>query len=302
MADNKKYYYLKLKENFFDSEDMKLLQGMKDGYMYSDLLLKLYLQSLRQGGRLMYRDIIPYTPEMIATVTGHQIGTVEKAIKIFEEMKFVEILDNGAIYMMDIQNFIGQSSSEADRRRNYRKMIDTEKSMLLEDNNVTNVTTNVTTNDGQMSDKSTPEYRDKSIEYRDIDNINTFAQSSANQTSEPAAEPFITLQLNTGEEHPVYDKEIKDWEELYPAVDVRQQLRSMKGWLLSNPAKRKTKRGINRFINNWLSREQDRGGNCWKKSGSRENKPGMWHQKRIYELAKEDAVYPENQDLPEVKY
>ena len=302
MADNKKYYYLKLNENFFNSEDMKLLQGMKDGYMYSDLLLKLCLQSLRQGGRLMYRDIIPYTPEMIATVTGHQIGTVEKAIKIFEEMKFVEILDNGAIYMMDIQNFIGQSSSEADRRRNYRKMIDTEKSMLLVDNNVTNVTTNVMTNDGQMSDKSTPEYRDKSIEYRDIDNINTFAQSSANQTSEPAAEPFITLQLNTGDEHPVYDKEIKDWEELYPAVDVRQQLRSMKGWLLSNPTKRKTKRGINRFINNWLSREQDRGGSHWKKSGSMENKPGMEHQKRIAELAKEDAVYPENHHLPEVKY
>ena len=51
MADNKKYYYLKLKEDFFDSEDMKLLQGMKDGYLYSDILLKLYLQSLRQEGR-----------------------------------------------------------------------------------------------------------------------------------------------------------------------------------------------------------------------------------------------------------
>ena len=48
MADNKKYYYLKLKEDFFDSEDMKLLQGMKDGYLYSDILLKLDLQSLRQ--------------------------------------------------------------------------------------------------------------------------------------------------------------------------------------------------------------------------------------------------------------
>ena len=84
MADNKKYYYLKLKESFFDSESMKLLQGMQDGYLYSDILLKLYLQSLRQEGRLMYRDIIPYTPNMIATVTGHQVGTVEKAMKIFE--------------------------------------------------------------------------------------------------------------------------------------------------------------------------------------------------------------------------
>ncbi len=128
MADNKKYYYLKLKEDFFDSEDMKLLQGLKEGYIYSDILLKLYLQSLRQEGRLMYRDIIPYTPEMIATVTNHQVGTVEKAMKIFEQMGFIEILDNGAIYMLDIQNFIGRSSSEADRIRNYRKTINDEKS------------------------------------------------------------------------------------------------------------------------------------------------------------------------------
>lgn len=54
MADKKTYYYLKLKEGFFDSEDMLLLQGMKDGYIYSDILLKLYLMSLRQDGRLMY--------------------------------------------------------------------------------------------------------------------------------------------------------------------------------------------------------------------------------------------------------
>ena len=153
MADNKKYYYLKLKEDFFDSEDMKLLQGMKDGYLYSDILLKLYLQSLRQEGRLMYRGIIPYTSDMIATVTKHQQGTVEKAMKIFEQMGFIEILDNGAIYMMDIQNFIGQSSSEADRRRAYRNAIETEKSLLMESDNMTNVMTNVTTNGRQMYPK-----------------------------------------------------------------------------------------------------------------------------------------------------
>ena len=80
MADKKTYYYLKLKEGFFDSEDMLLLQGMKDGYIYSDILLKLYLMSLRQDGRLMYRGIIPYTPDMVATITHHQVGTVEKAM------------------------------------------------------------------------------------------------------------------------------------------------------------------------------------------------------------------------------
>ena len=119
MADNRKYYYLKLKEGFFESEEIKILESMKDGYIYSNILLKLYLRSLRNEGRLMYRNVIPYTPEILATLVGHQVGTVEKALEIFRNLELIEILDNGAIYMMDIQNFIGQSSTEADRQRAY---------------------------------------------------------------------------------------------------------------------------------------------------------------------------------------
>ena len=119
MADNRKYYYLKLKEDFFDTDEMKILESMKDGYLYSNILLKLYLKSLSNSGRLMYRNVIPYTPEILATLTGHQVGTVEKALDVFKKLDLIEMLDNGAIYMMDIQNFIGQSSSEADRQREY---------------------------------------------------------------------------------------------------------------------------------------------------------------------------------------
>ena len=116
-ADNKRYYYLKLKENFFDSEEMIILQSMQDGYIYSDILMKLYLRSLKNNGKLMFKDVIPYTPEILATTVRHQVGTVEKALKIFKQLGLVEVLDNGAIYMMDIQNFIGESSTEADRIR-----------------------------------------------------------------------------------------------------------------------------------------------------------------------------------------
>lgn len=258
MADNKKYYYLKLKENFFDSEDMKLLQAMKDGYVYSDILLKLYLQSLRQEGRLMYRGIVPYTPDMIATITNHQVGTVEKAIRTLEQMGFIEILDNGAIYMTDIQNFIGQSSTEADRIRKYRKTINAEKTMVSAIESVTNDMTNVATNEVQMYDESTPEIRDKSIENRDKNNINTSALSSGRQTSEPEAD-VAALILNDGSEWRPTEALFAEYVRLYPNVDVKQQFNEMRSWCLSNPKKRKTKRGITRFVNSWLGREQDRG-------------------------------------------
>src|SRR5580704_2041307 len=68
---------------------------------------------------------------------------------------------------------------------------------------------------------------------------------------------FITLPLNDGTEFPISEVQIDQWNELYPAVDVPQQLRNMKGWLSANPTKRKTKRGILKFIHFWLSRAQD---------------------------------------------
>lgn len=73
-------------------------------------------------------------------------------------------------------------------------------------------------------------------------------------------EAAITLLLNTGEEYPVTEKNIAMYKELYPAVDIMQELRNMKGWLIANPAKRKTKRGIMSFVNRWLAKEQDKGG------------------------------------------
>ena len=66
MADNRKYYYLKLKENFFDSDSIVLLEDMKDGILYSNILLKLYLKSLKNGGKLQLDEHIPYTAQMIA--------------------------------------------------------------------------------------------------------------------------------------------------------------------------------------------------------------------------------------------
>lgn len=78
--------------------------------------------------------------------------------------------------------------------------------------------------------------------------------------AEPEEPAVITLLLNTGQEYPITQSNINEWMSLYPAVDVMQSLRNMKGWCASNPAKRKTKKGIQRFINNWLASEQNKGG------------------------------------------
>lgn len=77
---------------------------------------------------------------------------------------------------------------------------------------------------------------------------------------EPEEPAVITLILNDKSEYGVTQKMIDTYKECYPALDIMQELRSMKAWCISNPTNRKTRNGIGRFINNWLSKSQNRGG------------------------------------------
>lgn len=91
MSDNKKYYYLKLRDNFFDNDDIAILESMPDGILYSNILLKLYLRSLKNNGKLMFNDRIPYNAQMLSTITRQPIAVVEKAVGIFKEMGLLKI-------------------------------------------------------------------------------------------------------------------------------------------------------------------------------------------------------------------
>lgn len=75
----------------------------------------------------------------------------------------------------------------------------------------------------------------------------------------PDRKKAISLTLNDKTEYWIFEDQIAKWSELFPAVDVMQELRKMKSWLDSNTSRRKTKRGILRFVNGWLSKEQDKG-------------------------------------------
>ena len=129
MATNQRYYYLKLKENFFSSETMVILESMPDGLMFSNLLLKMYLMSLKDEGQLLLNNHLPHTPQTIATITRHQVGTVERGIAIFLKLGLVEQLNNSVYYMTNIQMFIGQSSTEGERKK--RERLKLEQSRLL---------------------------------------------------------------------------------------------------------------------------------------------------------------------------
>ena len=177
MADNQKYYYMRLKQDFFETEEMIILESMQDGYLYSNILLKLYLRSLKRDGKLMFNDAIPYSAEVLATVTRHNVGTIEKAMDVFQKLGLVEVMDDGAIYMLQIQNFIGKSSTEAERKRRYRDKIKLEKSdnqAVLED-----VGHSSTIGVGHLSGHSSTRDRDRDRDRKEIEEVENRKISSA---------------------------------------------------------------------------------------------------------------------------
>lgn len=107
----KKYYYLRLKD-FLDTEEFKILESQEDGYLHSNILMKMYLISLKKSERLALNGMIPYNVDMIATLTGHCVEVTKEALKHFVKLGLIEMLSAGAVYMMDVQNYMCQSNTE----------------------------------------------------------------------------------------------------------------------------------------------------------------------------------------------
>ena len=113
----KRYYWLKLQEDFFESDEIKIIESMPNGVVYSNFYLKLLCKSLKTDGRLIFKDIIPYTPDMLANITGVAVDTVRVAIDIFIKLGLMEKLDDGALYMIAVESMTGSESEWATKKR-----------------------------------------------------------------------------------------------------------------------------------------------------------------------------------------
>ena len=169
MSENRKYYFLKLKEDFFEQDTIVLLESLKDGILYSNILMKMYLKSLQFNGFLKVNEHLSLTTEMIATLTRHEVGTVERAVKIFLELGLAETTDTGTIYMSQIETLVGKSSTEGERKKLSRLRKEQEKSMPLQIglSDAGGQTADICPQNVRTTlDICPPEIRDKSIENR----------------------------------------------------------------------------------------------------------------------------------------
>lgn len=147
------------------------------------------------------------------------------------------------------------------KQHNYIQSDRYRKTKFLEEKSHLELVENVYVADTEcIQDSSNMDTQDRigKVRVRDRDSIELGDTVCTEPEESVSMPPVISLLLNDKSLHDIFQSDIDGWKELYPAVDILQELRKMKGWLDSNPAKRKTQRGIKRFINGWLAREQDR--------------------------------------------
>jgi predicted phage replisome organizer len=121
MADSKKFYWLKLRRDFFKRHDIRIIEEMPNGKDYVLFYLKLLLESIVHEGSLRFSDTIPYNENMLSVITNTNIDIVRAAMKLFTELNLVEIFDDQTIYMGEVEKMIGSESESAERMRRLRQ-------------------------------------------------------------------------------------------------------------------------------------------------------------------------------------
>lgn len=156
-----RYYWLKLNENFFESDVVEWLEDQENGEKYVLLYLKLCLKSLKTDGvlvRQVGKMIIQHTAESIAKQTQFDIEIVESALALFEQIGLIEKNDKGESYLPEVANMTGSGSSSESA---------TKKKAQRQNKKGQNVPEKGDKMSPEKGTKCPTEIRYKSIEYRD---------------------------------------------------------------------------------------------------------------------------------------
>ena len=255
MATGKRFYWMKLKESFMTSDTIDYFMSQPDGANYVVLYQMLCLKTINTDGRLSRQIgevVIKYDiPKIQRDLKWFSADTIRVALNLYKSFGLVYEDIDGVLVLADHNNLVGCETDWGEKKRRQRNS----PALQSGDNVPTDVPTTVPTEiENRDRDK---EIRDKSLD-KDTDIEDT--EDSCAEPETVSAPPIISIILNDKTFFDVSPEDYNRWCELYPAVNVMQELRKMSSWSTDNPKRRKTRSGIRRFINAWLSKEQDKGG------------------------------------------
>jgi predicted phage replisome organizer len=117
---NKRYYWLKLKRDFFKRHDIRIIESQENGKDYVLFYLKMLLESIDHEGELRFSAAIPYDEKMLSIITNTNIDIVRAAMNMFIGLQMIEVMDDKTIFMNEVSKLVGSESWSAERVRRHR--------------------------------------------------------------------------------------------------------------------------------------------------------------------------------------
>ena len=148
----KRYYWLKLPKDFFKRHDIKYIESLPDGRDIAYFYLKLMTESIDHDGELRFSPELPYSNEMLASVTDTPIEIVKTSLEILEELKLVKISEDGTIVLEKVKTMVGYETKWAEKKRIYREQQRQKEDIVLD----------VSSQCPELSDKSKSKSKSKS--------------------------------------------------------------------------------------------------------------------------------------------
>ena len=267
----KRYYWLKLQEDFFRDVRIKKLRKLAGGDTYTVIYFKMLLMSLENDGILAYPD----TGDDFETILAMDIDEDEENVKVLcsylLRVGLMEYLQDGSAYLPYVLENTGTETAAARRMKKMR-----------ERNNVTQA----------LQDCSENVTLEKEIEKENITLSSSkpmlLAPSPADsgQQAPPKKRekrkeeaPVEALITNTGAAWRPDMETYQEYKRLYPNVNIDAEFMAMRAWCINNPTKRKTASGMLRFVGSWLAKEQNgrSAGKTEKKAEEPVHKPNAFH-------------------------
>ena len=241
MEENKKYYWLKLKRDFFKRHDIRIIEEMPNGKDYVLFYLKLLLESVDHEGTLRFSDAVPYNEQMLSVITNTNVDIVTSAMKVFIELKMVDVFDDQTIYMSEVEKLIGSEAWSTERSRRCR-----ENKRLLQCN----------TNATQVQHRATS--RNEEIDIEIEKELELEKEDMCASPAEPT-KPSAPQKHKYGEYKNVLltDEEYEKLQDEFPN-DYEERIERLSSYIASKGAKYKNHLAT---IRNWARKDNQTGAN-----------------------------------------
>ena len=251
----KRYYWIKLKADFFDREDIKWVLSKKDGTDYMIIFLTLCTKAANSDGVLctkVGKMVIPYDSDIIYRELNGRFkeSTILAALMCLKQAGLiVESNSNGYMQISNYSDMVGSESSSAQRMRKLR-----DKNASQCDKEVTQ--SDVTLLENSVTSASQSDIRDIDIKKKEY--IYSLSFVNIQERNEKNEEPVFLFPSLRGDVA-IYQDWIDAEQDAYPNVDVLAEIKKARLWCLQDNKRLKIK--IGSFLNRWFAREQDKSPN-----------------------------------------